>query len=129
VLGIVAVLPIPSSGGTMFKLTIFGRRRADISQDEFLRHWTGEHMTLVQGLPEFRRLVRRCVLQQPVANSLADIPRLPFDGYAELWFDNEADLGTMLQVIVTNEDLARDMAEFTDPDYGHAMVTSEVQIV
>lgn len=113
----------------MLKLTLFARRRVDVTPEEFLRHWTKDHMALVRSLPEFGRLVRRCILQQPAEHLLTNLPRLPFDGYAELWFDNEADLGVMLRVIGTNEDVARDAADFTDPAASQLLVTNEIEIM
>lgn len=112
----------------MIKLTLFARRRADISPEKFLVRWTEDHMALIRSLPEFARLVRRCVLQQPVEHLLTNLPRLPFDGYAELWFDNETDLSEILKVLATNEDVARDVAKFTDPSASQLLVTNETQI-
>jgi uncharacterized protein (TIGR02118 family) len=103
----------------MIKLSIFLRRRADLSHEEFSRYWLGQHAPLLETLPEVQRYVRRYV-QQDAAPGLPDgLPVASFDGVAELWFDDlDAVLATMgsanyATVVVEDEGKFLDRAKTT----------------
>ena len=61
----------------MYKVMIGLVRREDMTREEFIAWWTGEHAPLARTLPGVER-IRFNVLQDG-----------PFDGIAELWFPSE----------------------------------------
>ena len=70
----------------MFKRMTLLRRRDDHGPEDFQRHWSQVHSTLVLRLPGIRRYVQ---------NDIVDArPAVAYNGIVELWFDDEADLRT-----------------------------------
>jgi len=62
------------------------RRRADISRDQFRRHWLDPHGVMTSGLPGVRFYTQSHCLDAPGTNALAR--ELAIDGFPELWFDS-----------------------------------------
>jgi uncharacterized protein (TIGR02118 family) len=62
------------------KAIILLSRRDDMSHDEFLTWWLGEHAPLAAQLPNVRRIVFNPTHEHD------DV-----DGVSELWFDSRAD--------------------------------------
>jgi uncharacterized protein (TIGR02118 family) len=67
----------------MFKAMILLTRRDDMTHDEFVAWWLGDHAPLAASLPGLRRAVFNVV---DVGHAGGGI-----DGIAELWFDSQAD--------------------------------------
>jgi uncharacterized protein (TIGR02118 family) len=69
-------------------------RRRDLSREEFHRHWRDEHAPLARGVADalgIQRYVQLHAATGRLSDALTatrDAPE-PFDGVAELWFDNE----------------------------------------
>lgn len=61
------------------------RRRADISLDQFRRHWLDPHGVMTAELPGVRHYIQSHCLDAPGTNALAK--DLGIDGFPELWFD------------------------------------------
>lgn len=81
----------------MIKLTYCLRRRPDLGREEFLRYWREEHAARVR--PRMKALgMRRYAQQRALDGRLAEaIARSrggpePFDGVAEIWFDDAESL-------------------------------------
>ena len=66
----------------MTKLMVFLTKRADLSREEFRRYWREVHGPLGAKMPGVRRYVQN--------HGIAD--GAPFDGVAEMWFDDMAAL-------------------------------------
>jgi uncharacterized protein (TIGR02118 family) len=62
------------------------RRRADVSRDEFRRHWLDPHGVMTAGLPGVRYYIQSHCLDAPGTNAVAK--ELAIDGFPELWFDS-----------------------------------------
>jgi uncharacterized protein (TIGR02118 family) len=77
----------------MIKLTFCLRRRPDLTKDAFLRYWREEHAARVRprmAVLGMRRYVQLRALDGPLAEAIARSrggPE-PFDGVAEIWFDD-----------------------------------------
>jgi uncharacterized protein (TIGR02118 family) len=77
----------------MLKLVFCLRRRPELSREEFQRYWLERHAPLVREHAEtlgIRRYVQLHTLESPLNDALAR-PRQgpePFDGIAELWWDD-----------------------------------------
>ena len=68
----------------------FVKKREDMSQEQFARHWLGTHAGLCVKLPG---LIRYSV-------NLVDKSRFPhfdYDGFSELWFESEQALHASLE--------------------------------
>jgi uncharacterized protein (TIGR02118 family) len=65
----------------MQRVVIYLKRRADVLQPVFFDWWLGQHRILAELLPGLR---------QYVISLAADAQDGPFDGMAELWFDDLA---------------------------------------
>jgi uncharacterized protein (TIGR02118 family) len=88
-----------------FKVAALIHRREDLAFDEFVRYWQGRHAdVIVANVPGLRRYVQSPRL--PV-----DSPGVwPYDGMAELWFD---DLATFrAQLAVAGETIRHDEDQF-----------------
>jgi uncharacterized protein (TIGR02118 family) len=64
----------------MTKLIVFLTKRPDLTRDEFLRYWREVHGPLGAKMPGVRKYIQN--------HSVAD--SAPFDGVAEMWFDDTA---------------------------------------
>jgi uncharacterized protein (TIGR02118 family) len=62
------------------------RRRADISLEQFRRHWLDPHGVMTAGLPGVRYYIQSHCIDAPGTNALAR--ELAIDGFPELWFDD-----------------------------------------
>jgi uncharacterized protein (TIGR02118 family) len=62
------------------------RRRADISLDQFRRHWLDPHGVMTAELPGVRYYIQSHCLDAPGTNALAK--ELAIEGFPQLWFDS-----------------------------------------
>ena len=100
----------------MIKLTFAVRRRADVAPEEFHRYWRDEHGPLVRSFQAtlgIRRYVQVHRLDTPFNDALRGSRDAlePFDGTAELWWD---DLDALTAGSSTPEGLAAGQALLTD---------------
>ena len=68
----------------MVKVFALIPRRKDISETQFHEHWAGPHAELAQRIATMRGYVQ----SHRVAPALEGIPESPYDGNAEVWFDD-----------------------------------------
>jgi uncharacterized protein (TIGR02118 family) len=68
----------------------FVKRRADMTHEQFAQHWLGVHAQLCSKLPGLRRYSVNLV-------DKARFPKFEYDGFSELWFDNEPSLWAALE--------------------------------
>jgi uncharacterized protein (TIGR02118 family) len=66
----------------MVKIVAFVRKRDDMTQDAFRAYWQDHHSKVVARLPGLRRYVQNPALD------LGGRREWPYDGVAELWFDD-----------------------------------------
>jgi len=62
-------------------------RRADMSKEEFHRHWEKVHGPLVAKMPGLIRYVQHPFDGDEIPAYVKEAPELVVDGIAELWFD------------------------------------------
>lgn len=77
----------PSGAGSMIKMVVLVRRRPDLDQRAFADYWIQRHAPLaaqIPGMRGYRINVAR--------DSQLEEGRAPWDGSAEIWFDNRASL-------------------------------------
>jgi len=69
----------------MTKLVAVIRRRPDMTREECHRYWREVHAEIAKGMPGVRRYVINLATRGAAAGE-----EPPFDGVAELWFDDVA---------------------------------------
>lgn len=69
----------------MIKRSGFIVRRQDLTVEEFRRHWLDVHAPLVRELAQPARYRVNLVDRER-------FPEFPYDGFSELWFDDDADM-------------------------------------
>lgn len=72
----------------MIKSFSFLVRRPEISREAFLRHWTEVHAPMCRDVPGLRGYVLCLPVQEHVRDDVAALEMAPFDGVAQLWFDD-----------------------------------------
>jgi uncharacterized protein (TIGR02118 family) len=82
----------------VIKLIFALRRRSDLTRDEFQRYWLEQHGPLVRSYADvlgIRRYVQAHTFPDPFHAALRASRQAPepFDGVAELWFDNVEAIG------------------------------------
>ena len=70
----------------MTKIVVFLNKRPDMSRDEFRRYWREVHGPLGAKMPGVRKYMQN--------HAIAD--GAPFDGFAEMRFDNTASMQAAL---------------------------------
>ena len=121
----------------MIKLTFAVRRRTDIDPDEFHRYWRDQHGPLVRSLQPalgIRRYVQTHRMETPLNEALR-VGRgalEPFDGVAELWWD---DLDALVAAAASSEGTAagrtllEDERKFIDLARSTLWLGEEIEII
>ena len=100
----------------MIKFTILLRKRADLTQEEFVQYHKTKHGPLFKSLPEVQQYVRRYVQGHTQPIDLPGMPPPAYDGTTELWFDSVEDIGKVfsspryLEIIRPDEAKILDLA-------------------
>ena len=89
----------------MQRVVIYLRRRTDLPQPVFFNWWLDQHRSLAEQLPGLR---------QYVISLAADAQDGPFDGMAELWFDDMATLRRVTASEVVKEAQQHSVAHTSD---------------
>jgi uncharacterized protein (TIGR02118 family) len=97
----------------MLKLDILVVRRSGTDHNEFISYWRDSHATLFAGQPIVKKTVRRYVQSRPIP--IPDtMPANPYDGVAQLWFDDMAGFLEYIQSSNYQEVIRLDEAKFID---------------
>ena len=101
------------------------KRRANLSQEDFGKHWRELHGPIAARLPGLRRYHQNHVVDSEQRG--IDYPRGPvtFDGISELWFDDESSMRKALSSDAMSA-LAADEANFIDDIH---VITVEQNVV
>jgi uncharacterized protein (TIGR02118 family) len=121
----------------VIKLTFAVRRRTDIDPTEFHRYWRDQHGPLVRSLHSVLG-IQRYVQTHRMETALNDALRAsrracePFDGVAELWWD---DLDALVAAVSSPEGTAagqtllEDEARFIDLEQSALWLGQEIEII
>lgn len=101
----------------MVKMVVLLVRVESLSHEEFVRYWEEEHAPLVEELPN----VERYVTSLPT-----DPEESPYDGIAELYFEDMASLGEAFDS-AAGETILADAAEFADQEAGEVLYMEEAE--
>ena len=96
----------------MLKMVVLVKKRADLSMAAFKDYWVGSHTRLSTKLPGLRGYRINIAMTDQPSDGAA-----PWDGSAELWFDDRASLEAGLastEGVVAGEDVGNfaDRLEF-----------------
>ena len=99
----------------MFKLVQLLTRDSDLSHEEFVDRWHGEHAEIAERLPNLRKYA-------------VSVPTRPehseYDGVAELYFESEDAMKSAFGSDVGHE-LQQDVTEFADMDESPTLYVNE----
>ena len=121
----------------MIKLTFAVRRRSDIEPAEFHSYWRDRHGPLVRSLQPvlgIRRYVQTHRTETPFNDALRTSRNTlePFDGVAELWWDDLDALAAATaspEGIAAGRTLLEDEARFIDLEGSSLWLGEEVEII
>lgn len=110
----------------MIKLTAMLPRRPSMTREEFIDYHRNVHAPLLLNDRFVRSAVRRYEQAHNLGLSIPglDIPACPFDGIAELWFDQKEDLVTFYTGIHYLEVIAPDEEKFIDRERAIIMIST-----
>jgi uncharacterized protein (TIGR02118 family) len=106
----------------MVKLVFLLHRRPGMSFGDFSRYWQDKHAAIGAALPGVRKYVQNDAVATP------DGSPLPYDGIAELWFDNMASLQRALASPEAQAAIA-DSNSFVDVQRIQSIIVKEVRVV
>jgi uncharacterized protein (TIGR02118 family) len=113
----------------LIKLTAFLTRKPGLNQEQFSAYWRDKHAPLVKSLAPFNSLVRRYVQQHPAEGVPTRLPLAPYDGIAEIWFDNLSDTFKL----IGNEDflsvVTKDEENFLDKSRREIFISQETTMI
>jgi len=113
----------------MIKISVFLTRRHDLTREQFSKYWKDKHASLLMSLDSFKSSVRCYTQQHSVNNVPGDFPNAPYDGVAEVWFDDLSSAMTMFG----HQDYAcivvKDEENFLDRTKTALFVSSETPIM
>jgi uncharacterized protein (TIGR02118 family) len=73
--------------GSVYKMIFGAKRKPGMPMEEFKAYWLGPHAEKAKKVPGIKRYV---------VNLLADLGgsgrEMPYDGFAEVWFEDEASM-------------------------------------
>ena len=110
----------------MVKFIICARRKAGLTRSEFNTYWLNNHGPLVRSVPEFMRHVRKYVQCHLVAATSPFGGEAPYDGVAELWFDNAEDIARAFNEPRYLEIIRPDELKFVDISNCISVIAEEV---
>jgi len=123
----------------VIKLTFAVRRRSDIDPADFHRYWRDQHGPLVRSFQSalgIRRYVQTHRMDTATAfnEALRSVRRAlePFDGVAELWWDDLDALvaaATSPEGSAAGETLLEDEATFIDLERSSLWLGEEIEII
>ena len=107
----------------MVKLIYCISKKAEMSVEEFQAYWRGTHAPIAGAIPGLRRYVQCRVVPELYARQTP-----PYDGAAELWFDDMDALRAAMQSPETKAAL-EDEKNFIDHTRVASFVTTENVVV
>ena len=106
----------------MVKAVFLVHKKADMDAHEFRRHWRETQGMLGAKIPGTRKYV-----QNHTVASLDGGP-LPYDGFAEVWFDNQEALEWAMATPEAQAAIA-DLPNFLDTKRMESFIVDEITIV
>ena len=112
----------------MIKFTILLKRRAGMTQADFVAHHRTVHADLFMSVPAVKAHVRRYVQQHALPVELPGLPPAKYDGVTELWFDDVQAIGRLFSDAEYLERIRPDEASFLDLERCEFIVSEETRV-
>lgn len=112
----------------MIKLLIVVKRNPSLSLDQFREHLSTQHARLIRACPATHKYLRKYVQSYSLPVGFGD-QEAPFDGAAELYFDDVGGMNAFFSDPDYLESVRPDEARFADVERCVFYVTSEQQII
>ena len=113
----------------MIKVSVFLIRRPDLSHEQFSTYWREKHAPLALSLAPFKSHVRRYIQQRPAEGVPNQLPLAPYDGIAEVWFDNLSDALKLIGNEPFHSVVAKDEENFLDKSRTAIFISEETAMV
>ncbi len=113
----------------MLKLDILITRRHDMNHAEFEAYWRDRHVALFVSQPIVKKTVRRYLQSRTVPAVPQGMPAAPFDGIAQLWFDDAAGFLEYLHSSNYKEVIQLDEQKFVDPARTQYLFSEETTVI
>ena len=106
----------------MVKMIFLVHRRPDMDEESFHKYWSGTHANIARKMPGLRRYIQHHAAPEPDGSSPA------YDGFAEMWWDDDAALEKSLSSEEGKATLA-DTANFIDLERQVVFRVEQVNVV
>lgn len=113
----------------MVKVSVLLTRRADLTREQFSQYWKDKHASLLMSLDSFTSRVRHYTQGHSLNNVPEGFPIAPYDGVAEVWFDNLSSALTTFAHPDYASIAAKDEENFLDRTKTLIFLSSETRIV
>lgn len=107
------------------KLVVFMKRRPGMTRGEFVDYHRASHAKTFMADPTIRRLCRKYVQSHPLPSAVEGFSESPFDGIAEVWFDDVEDLREAFSSDTYMANVRTDELRFIDLEHSVDLVTEE----
>jgi uncharacterized protein (TIGR02118 family) len=113
----------------MVKISVFLMGRSDLTHEQFIQYWKDKHASLLMSLDSFKSSVRRYTQQHSLKNVPGDLPIVPYDGVAEVWFDDLSSAMALFGHQDYTTIIVKDEENFLDRTKTTLFISSETKIV
>ncbi|MCJ2182458.1 EthD domain-containing protein [Novosphingobium sp. 1949] len=113
----------------MIKMTMFLKRRAGLSHEDFVTHHIEVHGPKFRSIPEAGAHCLCYIQTHPVELETDAAKNADFDGTAELWFDSEQGMEAVLTSETYKKVVFPDEKTFLDHDNTLILVGEQVNII
>ena len=113
----------------VIKVSVFLIRRPDLSHEQFSTYWREKHAPLALSLAPFKTHVRRYIQQRRAEGVPDQLPLAPYDGIAEVWFDNLSDALKLIGNELFHSVVAKDEENFLDKSRTAIFISEETAMV
>lgn len=113
----------------MIKMTMFLKRRAGMSHEDFVKHHIEVHGPKFRSIPEAQTHCLRYIQTHPVELKTDAAQNADFDGTAELWFDSEDGMHAVLTSDTYQNVVFPDEKTFLDHNNTLILVGEQVEII
>jgi uncharacterized protein (TIGR02118 family) len=113
----------------MLKLNVLVTRRSDLTIEEFRTYWRANHGPLFSRQPEVKRHVRKYAQAHIGPKQPDGFAAAPYDGIAEIWFDDMAGFLGVFASRTYEEVIKPDEMKFVDRSKALFMFTATVPMI
>ena len=106
----------------MIKMIFLVHRRPGLDRDEFRKYWGETHSEIAKKTPGVRKYIQHHAVPGP------DGEDPPYDGFAEMWWDDAASMQAALETPEGKATLA-DTQNFLDLDRQQVFTVEQITVV